>query len=81
VDDKLQRYQNFVIFETEQVKVNINVFFKDETLWFPQKSIAALYEKGRSSITEHLKNIFDSEELNEKVVCRDFRHTTLHMCN
>ncbi len=34
-----------------------------------------LFEKGRSTITEHLKNIFNEKELDENSVCRDFRHT------
>ena len=34
-----------------------------------------LFDKGRSTITEHLKNIFETKELDEKAVCRDFRHT------
>jgi len=34
-----------------------------------------LFEKGRSTITEHLKNIFETGELDENSVCREFRHT------
>ncbi len=74
----LQEYKNFVIFKTQDGKVNIDVYLKDETLWLTQKAISILYEKGRSTITEHLRNIFASGELDEKVVCRDFRHTTQH---
>lgn len=72
----LQRFSKFVIFQTADGKVNINVFFKDETLWLTQKLIAELFEKGRSTITEHLKQIFIDGELEEQVVCRNFRHTT-----
>lgn len=74
----VQRFNNFVIFKTADGKVNIDVFFKDETLWLTQKLIAELFEKGRSTITEHLKQIFDDEELIENVVCRNFRLTTQH---
>ncbi len=74
-NNELQQFSNFVIFETKNGKVNIDVFFKDETLWLTQKLIAELYEKGRSTITEHLKNIFSDGELDENSVCRDFRHT------
>ncbi len=73
--EQLQPLENFVIFETEKGKVNIDVYFKDETLWLTQKRIAELFDKGRSTITEHLKKIFDDGELNQKEVCRDFRHT------
>lgn len=74
-DSNLQPINNFVIFKTESGKVNIDVFYQDQTLWLTQKNIAELFEKGRSTITEHLKNIFESGELDENSVCRDFRHT------
>ena len=74
----LTKFENFVIFQTADGKVNIDVYFQDETLWLTQKLIAELFEKGRSTITEHLKKIFADGELDEKVVCRDFRHTTQH---
>lgn len=73
-----QKFSNFVIFKIDDAKVNIDVFFYDETLWLTQKQIAELFEKGRSTITEHIKKIFDDRELDEKVVCRKFRHTTEH---
>jgi hypothetical protein len=70
-----QLVPNFVIFETENGKVNIDVYFKDKTLWLTQKRIAELFEKGRSTITEHLKKTFKDGELDENTVCRNFRHT------
>lgn len=75
---ELEKFSNFVIFETKTGKVNIDVFFNDETVWLTQKLIAELFEKGRTTITEHLKNIFFDGELEEKEVCRYFRHTTQH---
>jgi hypothetical protein len=65
-NNQLEKYQNFVIFQTETGKVNIEVFVKDETVWLTQKVMGQLFGKDRSVITKHLKNIFDSEELEEK---------------
>ena len=65
--EEIQLYQNFVIFQTKDGKVNIDVFFKDETLWLTQKAISSLYGKDRSVISKHLKNIFDSGELDENM--------------
>jgi hypothetical protein len=78
INSELQLFSNFVIFQTETGKVNIDVFFKDETLWLTQKLISELFEKGRSTITEHLQKIFSEGELDENQVCRHFRHTTQH---
>ncbi len=77
-ENSLQYYSNFVLFKTTDGKVNIDVYFKDETLWLTQKLIAELFEKGRSTITEHLTQIFADGELDENVVCRNFRLTTQH---
>jgi len=66
---------DFVIFQTETGKINAKVFFQENTLWLTQKTIAELFQKGRSTITEHLKHIFTDGELDENSVCRDFRHT------
>ncbi len=75
----LQKLPNFVIFKTADGKVNIDVFFKDETLWLTQKAISVLFEKDRSVITKHLKKIFESGELDENVVSANFAHTTQHI--
>ena len=72
---ELQQFSNFVIFQTENGKVNIDVFFKDETIWLSQKLIAELFEKDRTVITRHLKNIFKEGELEENSVCANFAHT------
>jgi hypothetical protein len=37
--------------------------------------MAELFDKGRSTITEHIKNVFSEGELEESSVCRKFRHT------
>jgi hypothetical protein len=56
-------FSNFAIFEAEKGKVNIDVYFQNETLWLTQKRIAELFEKDRTIVSKHLKNIFESSEL------------------
>ena len=65
----------FLIFTSQNGEDSIEVKVFDESVWLTQNMIAQLFDKGRSTITEHLKNIFESEELDEKSVCREFRHT------
>lgn len=65
----------FLIFTAQTGENSIEVMVTDENVWLTQDMIATLYKKGRSTITEHLKNIFKENELDENSVCRKFRHT------
>jgi hypothetical protein len=74
----IQNNSSFIIFKTQDEQVSVDVRFEDETVWLSQEQMAILFGKARSTITEHIKNIFKEGELVEEVVCRDFRHTTQH---
>jgi len=64
-----------LIYKNQQGNIAIDVKLEDETVWLTQAQMALLFCKGRSTITEHLQNIFSEEELVENSVCRKFRHT------
>lgn len=68
----------FILFKTEDEKISVEVRFENDTVWLSQEQMAALFGKGRTTITEHVNNIFKEGELNEEVVCRNFRLTTQH---
>lgn len=75
-NDKLQIRNStaeFLIFTSQTGSNSIEVMVVDENVWLTQDMIATLYEKGRSTIAEHLKNIFNDGELDEKSTCRKFR--------
>lgn len=72
---ELQKFKNFVIFQTDEGKVNVDVFFALETLWLTQKAMAELFGKTKQSISLHLKNIFLEKELSEISVVKDFLTT------
>lgn len=67
-----------IIYRSEDGDIKIDATFEDETVWLNQAQIAILFGKGRTTITEHIQNIFKEKELDEEVVCRDFRLTTEH---
>lgn len=67
-----------VIYQTADGTPGIEVRVENETVWLTQAQMALLFGKGRTTITEHILNIFEEGELDEKVVCRNFRHTTQH---
>ena len=67
-----------VIYQSEDGSIKVDVLFQDETVWLTQEQMALLFGKGRTTITEHISNIFSEGELQEELVCRKFRHTTQH---
>ena len=67
-----------LIYQNTEGSIKIDVRLEEDTVWLSQAQIALLFGKGRTTITEHIANIFNEGELDEKVVCRDFRLTTLH---
>ena len=66
------------LYTTPEGEVKIDTVFQDETIWLTQKKMAELFMVQRPAITKHLKNIFDSGELEEKVVSSILEHTTQH---
>ena len=59
-----------VIFKTSDDKVSIDVRFEGETVWLTIDDMASLFEKSRSTINEHILNIFDEGELEKEKVVR-----------
>lgn len=54
-----------IIYEDENDKIEIEAFLYNETIWLPLNRIAELFEKDKSTISEHIKNIFDEQELSK----------------
>lgn len=66
---------DFLVFTRQSGEDGINVRIEDETVWLTQDGIAMLFDKARTTITEHIRNIYQSGELDENRVCRKFRQT------
>ena len=58
----------FLIFQAEDKAQGVQVFYKDETIWASQKAIAALFDCSTDNVSLHLKNIFESGELDKNSV-------------
>lgn len=65
----------FLTFVAEGKEQGIQVLYKDETVWATQKAMAVLFDVDRSVITKHLKNIFETKELQQDSVCAKIAHT------
>ncbi len=73
--DIVKQQSDFILYTSNEGKVNIEVFLQDETIWLTQKAISELYGVQRPAISKHLKNIFDCGELQEDSVSSILEHT------
>jgi len=64
-----------IIYKTSKNEVRLEVRMEKETVWLTQKLMAALFEVSVPTVNEHLKNIFETRELSENSVVRNFRIT------
>ncbi|PCK05870.1 MAG: cell filamentation protein Fic [Alteromonadaceae bacterium] len=65
----------FLLYTAPNGQVKVEVLLNNETLWLTQKRMAELFGVQRPAITKHLKNIFDSGELEQEAVCSILEHT------
>ena len=63
---------NFILYKTPDNKVSINVQIEDETVWLTQDQMAELFDKSKSTINEHVQNIYSEGELLEIDTMRKF---------
>ena len=66
---------DFLVFTRDANEDGIEVRVQDKDVWLTQKAIAELFGVERSVVTKHLKNIFESGELDENQVCAKFAQT------
>lgn len=78
---QLKLFPNSVIFQTDAIKENIDVFFQDETLWLTQKKVLELFKTFSQNIALHLKDIFTEGEIYEDLSRKDFLQTQKDVIN
>ncbi len=61
-----------IIYQTDNGKSKLDVKLIDENAWLSQEQLASLFDKAKSTINEHLKNIFEEGELDQELVMRKF---------
>ena len=65
----------FILYNLPEKEGKVQVIIRDETLWCTQKAMAQLFGVDRTVVSKHLKNIFESAELQQDSVCAKFAHT------
>lgn len=71
MQNELNKQNNFIMYTTDDGKVDIEVRLEDENVWLTQNSMAELFDTTKQNISLHIKNIFDEKELNENSVDKD----------
>jgi len=72
---KQNSFTEFLLYTTPNGKVKVEIFLHNENIWLTQDKIALLFGVQRPAITKHLKNIFESGELDEDSVSSILEHT------
>ena len=65
----------FILYTTDDGGSRMECRFEDETIWLSQALMAELFDRSKKTISEHLKNLFEEDELAENSVVRNFRTT------
>ena len=73
-----QPNSEIIIYQNQEGSIKVDVRLEDETVWLMQAQLCELFQKSKATISEHIKNVFEEGELDEKVVVRKFRTTTQH---
>lgn len=74
----MENHGKMIIYQTEDGLTKIDVNMQDETVWLTQEQMAELFQRDKSTISRHIRNIFTEGELDEKVVVAEFAITSQH---
>ena len=66
---------NIVLYRTDSGHDALDVHLVDDTVWLNQAQMTDLFQRNKRTVSEHIRNVFKEEELNEKTVVRKFRTT------
>ena len=68
-----------VLYQEDDRNINVNVYFKDDTYWLTQKSMAELFDVNTQAITKHLNNIYTDNELDRASTCSKMEQVQIEL--
>ncbi len=71
-------HSEIILYKTDDGRIKVDTVFQNETIWMTQAQMGGLFDVNVPAISKHLKNIFESGELDEKVVVSILENTTQH---
>ncbi len=66
-----------IIYQNPDGNIKIDVRLEEESVWLTQEQMATLFGKGRSTVAEHIGNVFEEGELEQSRTCRKYRQVRL----
>ena len=63
------------IYKSSENNIELQVNFENDTVWLTQAQICDLFQKSKATVNEHIRNLFNEEELMQSSVVRKFRTT------
>ena len=72
MNSPIPQNSEILIYQNPDGKIQIDVRLEDETVWLTQDQMATLFGKAKSTINEHIKNIYDEQELEESATMKKF---------
>ena len=68
----MENNSGLIIYTTEDGLTKVDVKFEEDTVWLTQDQMAELFQKAKSTINEHINNIYDDGELKKEETMRKF---------
>ena len=75
MNNELNEQNNFIIYTSENGKTKVNVKINNETVWLSLEQLSELFQRDKSTISRHIKNIFEEGELQRNSVVANFATT------
>lgn len=69
----MENKSEILLYQTENGQTKLEVKLEDETVWLSQKQMSELFQKAKSTISEHIKNVYEEGELDKNSTVRKFR--------
>lgn len=73
----MKENNDIIIYQTEDGTTRIEVRFENENIWLTQQQMADLYQTSRTNVVEHIRHIYNEQELDEISTCRNFRQVRI----
>ena len=75
MSDLVPHNSDFILYTSQDGEVRVDVFVHNESVWLTQKAMQELFDRSKSTVSEHISNVFKEGELDENQVVRKFRTT------